>query len=351
MRLDFFISYRYEDRHLAGKVAEGLKQSNQVCFLAHENIRPSKFFEDEIKNRLRNCSALVAVVTPDFEGASYPSQEVGFAMGIGKPIMPLWFPGVKSDELGFLKAVNAIHTTEENLSEAILKIIRTTEEELANKFVRSSESSIEGMIDGFLESRGEPYYRVLIRPQGLYELIHPNDESFNWLIANRPELFAGLDYKPTQRGVAFTHPVSYRGEIYNTGEICFGQPVPGEDGIVLEGFVLRLGQVIEYANKIYGKYGWNEQQNGLVRIELKIGRSHGQTLKTGNRSGWIGEYRTDQEMVTAEEAVRVETLSDPNPTIARILIKICRAFGRSMSEKSAKDWVALSLGHPRPVSA
>jgi len=112
--------------------------------------------------------------------------------------------------------------------------------------------------------------------------------------------------------------------------------------------VLRLGQVLEYANRIYGKYGWNEQQNGLVRIELRIGRSHGQTLKTGNPSGWIGQYRTDQEMVTAEEAVRVEMLSDPNQTIGRILIKICRDFGRSMSEKTAKDWVALSLGQPRP---
>jgi len=350
--MDFFISYRYEDRHLAGKVAEGLKKSNQACFLAHENIRPSKFFEDEIKNRLRNCSALVAIVTSDFEGSSYPSQEVGFAMGIGKPIIPLWFPGVESDELGFLKAVHAIHTTEDNLNEAILKIIRTTEEEMANRFVRAPDASIEGLIGGFLEPRGEPYYQVLVRPQGLFEMIQPNNENLNWLIANRPEPFARMDFKPTQRGVAYSaHPMSYRAEIFNTGEICFGQSVPPEDGIVLEAFVLRLAQVMEYARRIYSKYGWNDQQNGLARIELKIGRSHGQILKTGNPSGWIGQFPTDLEAVTGEEAVRVETLSDPNPTIEKILMKICRGFGRPMSEKSAKGWVALSLGQPRPVSA
>jgi hypothetical protein len=341
--LDFFISYRYEDRYLAGRVAQLLSASKQDFFLAHEDIDPSDDFEDKVKERIEACTAVIAIVTPSYADAAYPNQEVGMALGLKKPIIPFWFPEVKSSKLGFLRAVNAIQTSEQRLSEAVSKAVDFAEQKILANYVSSPDGPIEQQIDAFLEPRREPYYRVLVRPQGLYEIIHPSAENDDWLIANRPQYFANMDWKPTPRGMSFTYPGPYRGLVYNTGEICFGQAVPRVDGIVLEAFVLIIGNVVEYARKIYEKYGWNQQQHGLVRIEFKIGHSHGETLKTGNSSGWVGQYSTDQSMVTVEEAVSFESLSDPKPVLAGLLIRTCRAFGRSMSGESAKGWVAISI--------
>jgi|SRR2546422_2432161 len=341
-RLDFFISYKTVDKQLAGRVAQYLHGNGHDFFLAHDDLEITPDFERDIKNRIDNCTALLAIVTPNFEGAAYPNQEVGYAMKADKPIIPLWFPGVQSDKLGFLSRVNAIHATEGNLFQSVSKAVDWAEASLRENFVRPADGGpVQETIDRFLELRQEPYYRVLVRPQGMYILFEANAENDTWLKANKPRLFDLLDARTTESGIEFTYPGSYRAEVNWTGTVCFGQAVPRIDGVMLEAFVGIIAQIVEYSKRIFGKYGWNAQQHGLLIVEFKIGHSHGQTLKTGNPSEINGRDTTNLEAVKAEIAVPFETPTEA--ILEKILLKVCRGFGFGMLESNAKSWVKLSL--------
>lgn len=62
-----FISYSYKDKKLAGELKEALgEEYGFQVFLAHETISVSTKWEKEIMRNLRNCDALVALLTKSF---------------------------------------------------------------------------------------------------------------------------------------------------------------------------------------------------------------------------------------------------------------------------------------------
>jgi len=60
---------------------------NIAGFVAHEDIRPTLEWQDEIIRGLNTMDALVAIHTPGFSGSTYTQQEVGFALGRGIKII------------------------------------------------------------------------------------------------------------------------------------------------------------------------------------------------------------------------------------------------------------------------
>jgi hypothetical protein len=125
--LEFFLSYHHNDKIIAGKVQQEIKRRGSEAFLAHEDIVVSKTWRNEILSHLRNCDALIAIVTVSFPGSEYAGQEVGIVMGKGKPVVSLIFGGALP---GFLESIQAIHTTEPNIGVAVDRAIKdiTTKE-------------------------------------------------------------------------------------------------------------------------------------------------------------------------------------------------------------------------------
>jgi len=66
---EVFLTYKEEDGDLAGNVKEYFERLGWEVFLAHEDIRPTEEWRAEILKHLDTCSALVAVVTPDFRNS------------------------------------------------------------------------------------------------------------------------------------------------------------------------------------------------------------------------------------------------------------------------------------------
>lgn len=57
--------------------------------MAHDDIEPTKEWQLEIERALRTADALAAIITPDFVDSRWCDQEVGFAFGRGKLVIPL----------------------------------------------------------------------------------------------------------------------------------------------------------------------------------------------------------------------------------------------------------------------
>jgi hypothetical protein len=84
-----FISHTSAHKESAHRLKEGLAQYHVAAFVAHDDIEPAKEWEAEIERALRTTDALAAIITTDFVASRWCDQEVGYALGRGKLVLPL----------------------------------------------------------------------------------------------------------------------------------------------------------------------------------------------------------------------------------------------------------------------
>jgi hypothetical protein len=59
------------------------------CFVAHDNILPTKPWRDELDFSLFTMDALVALITNDFHSSDWTDHEIGVAIGRKVPVIPV----------------------------------------------------------------------------------------------------------------------------------------------------------------------------------------------------------------------------------------------------------------------
>lgn len=101
-----FISHLATRREEAHKIAEVLRHVGFACFVAHDQIQPSRSWLREIERALRSCDILLAYVTPGFADSDWTDQEVGWALGRDLVVIPVSVEGaVPTGFLGTYQAV------------------------------------------------------------------------------------------------------------------------------------------------------------------------------------------------------------------------------------------------------
>ena len=84
-----FISHLSKDRVAASNLKQCLQGYGIDCFVAHEDITPSKEWEMEIEKALFTMDALCAIVVPDFIKSQWCDQEIGIALGQRKQVFAI----------------------------------------------------------------------------------------------------------------------------------------------------------------------------------------------------------------------------------------------------------------------
>ena len=101
-----FISHLAERKAEVHELADVLRAIGFACFVAHDQIRPSRSWLREIERALRSCDLLVAYVTPGFARSEWTEQEVGWALGRDLVAIPVSVDGeVPKGFLGTYQAV------------------------------------------------------------------------------------------------------------------------------------------------------------------------------------------------------------------------------------------------------
>jgi hypothetical protein len=90
-RLRVFFSHLAAQRELVGDVARGLARYGVDAFVAHDDIEPSREWQGVIEAALSDCDAMVVFQHPGFNASRWCDQEVGWAMGRRRPLIPLFF--------------------------------------------------------------------------------------------------------------------------------------------------------------------------------------------------------------------------------------------------------------------
>jgi hypothetical protein len=122
---EIFISYHHNDSRLAGEIKHLLEKKGFTVFLAHEDIDSSVEWGTAIQAHLESCTALMALVTKNFNKSPYTNQEVGIAMGMDKSIIPLAFDRRKLKDLpGFLATKQGVRCSRRWPNRSLNKAIR-----------------------------------------------------------------------------------------------------------------------------------------------------------------------------------------------------------------------------------
>jgi hypothetical protein len=80
-RFRLFLSHTSAHKELAKEIRDHLRPYGFDVFVAHEDIKPTREWEQEIELALATCAGMLALITPDFIESKFCDQEVGYAMG------------------------------------------------------------------------------------------------------------------------------------------------------------------------------------------------------------------------------------------------------------------------------
>jgi TIR domain-containing protein len=105
-RFRLFLSHLAKHKVAVSKIKEELEPFGISAFVAHEAIKPSLEWQREIELALRSMHALVALITPEFDGSKWTDQEIGWAFGRGVLVVPV---RLGADPYGFAGKVQGIN--------------------------------------------------------------------------------------------------------------------------------------------------------------------------------------------------------------------------------------------------
>ena len=84
-----FLSHLSTFKVKTAQLQNTLKEYGISSFVAHEDIEPTKEWQDEIEKALFSMDALAVIFTPKFNESKWTDQEVGVAVGRGVLIIPI----------------------------------------------------------------------------------------------------------------------------------------------------------------------------------------------------------------------------------------------------------------------
>ena len=136
-----------------------LQDYNVIGFVAHEDITPTKEWQNEIEVALSTMDALVAVITPKFVNSSWCDQEVGVAIGRKIPIIAAKFDQDPHGFIGKYQALQGMGKKPRELAKEIVELFlpkpgigSKITDALVNKFSDSQSFEQSKSLSVLLES-------------------------------------------------------------------------------------------------------------------------------------------------------------------------------------------------------
>jgi hypothetical protein len=115
-----FLSHKTEAKRETAELKSKLQVFGVSSFVAHEDILPTKAWQDEIESALASMDAFVAILTEGFHDSLWTDQEVGFALGRGVPIIALRFG---RDPYGFIGKFQALSCDWDTAAVEVVKLL------------------------------------------------------------------------------------------------------------------------------------------------------------------------------------------------------------------------------------
>jgi len=205
-----FLSHKAEVKELASGLKDKLKLYGVSCFVAHEDIHPTKEWQIEIENALHTMDAFVALLTERFHDSLWTDQEVGFAFGRGVPIISV---KLGKDPYGFIGKFQALSCTWETATTEIVKIL-IKREPMLNAYINAVQkcqsyhvannlAEILPFIDRLSDNQIEKLIKAFNENSQVYDSFGfngKNPRSYGDGLLHHLRRIKNIDYKLSSRG-------------------------------------------------------------------------------------------------------------------------------------------------------
>ena len=157
-----FISHVSKYKESASNLKSSLTAYGIDCFVAHEDITPSKEWEVEIENGLFTMDALCAIVVPEFPESKWCDQEVGIALGQRKLVISI---NKGENPYGFFGKFQALKSksTSAEMAAEVWKAISNND--------RTKDLYSEKLINLLLNVKNDAECKTLMQILEMYERI------------------------------------------------------------------------------------------------------------------------------------------------------------------------------------
>lgn len=129
-----FLSHKVEKKQETANLKTALSKFGISCFVAHQDIAPTKEWQKQIEIALHSMNAFVALLSPDFHNSNWTDQEVGFAYAKRVPIISV---KLGRDPYGFIGKEQALSSTWEQAHLGIIKIL-LEKSEMIDAFIKAT---------------------------------------------------------------------------------------------------------------------------------------------------------------------------------------------------------------------
>jgi len=140
-----FISHSSKIKIKANELSKALENYAISCFVAHDDIEPTKEWQDVIEDALFTCDGMVAFLNKDFQSSLWTDQEVGICYGINKIIIPVRMGINPYGFLGKYQGVPGKGKSIKLIAHDIFKLLNNREDtqekistSITNLFIKSS---------------------------------------------------------------------------------------------------------------------------------------------------------------------------------------------------------------------
>lgn len=131
-----FLTHKADVKKETSDLKERLRLFGVSCFVAHEDIHPTREWQNEIENALFSMDALVALMTDTFHESDWTDQEVGCAFGRGVPIIAV---KLGRDPYGFIGKFQALSCDWDAAAVEIVKIL-VKHDRMLNAYIKAVQN-------------------------------------------------------------------------------------------------------------------------------------------------------------------------------------------------------------------
>jgi hypothetical protein len=143
-RFKLFVSHITKDKVFASEVKSILAERGIDCFIAHEDIKPTKEWVEEIIKALDTCDALAAFITPQYHESLWTDQEVGYCMRRRVLVIPVGLGATPYGFMGRYQGAQCKGKSPAEVAETIFDILASN--------LRAKTRLFEGLMGSFEES-------------------------------------------------------------------------------------------------------------------------------------------------------------------------------------------------------
>lgn len=124
MKYRLFLSHSAADAKWVGWISENCRGIGVETYLYEHDEQPGQPLGDKLQAAIRDSDAVVVLLTHESQFSPYVQQEVGFAKGLQKPIVPLVQPGIDQRALAMLTGVEYIAFDYEHPARGLASLLK-----------------------------------------------------------------------------------------------------------------------------------------------------------------------------------------------------------------------------------